>query len=81
VRLKTHLDNSSCRDEEDYAWYALRNVVYASGCRLLTFKSHGWAEAQHQSRGYFENALAVETDLLHGTNGFQAIQALVAMVS
>ncbi|KAH7385829.1 fungal-specific transcription factor domain-containing protein [Pyrenochaeta sp. MPI-SDFR-AT-0127] len=72
-------DFSDQPDEYDPAWYALKNVVFASGCRIATFKTQSWTEAQIQSRGYFENALAVEADLLHGTTGVIAIQALLAM--
>jgi len=79
ARLEKHLNDPS--HDNDPAWYALRNVVFASGCRIVTFKSHSWTEAQTRSRGYFENALAVEADLLHGTPGVIAIQALLAMVS
>jgi hypothetical protein len=69
----------SSRDD-DPTWYALRNVVYAAGCRLVTFKSHPWMEAQRRAQGYFENALSVETDLLHGTPKIMSVQALLAMV-
>lgn len=79
ARLEKHFNDPSHNNGP--AWYALRNVVFASGCRILTFKFHSWTEAQTRSRGYFENALAVEADLLHGTAGVIAVQALLAMVS
>jgi hypothetical protein len=66
---------------DDPAWYALRNIVFAFGCRIVSFKSHSWTEAQDFSHGYFENALSVEPDLLHGPSRMVAIQALLVMVS
>ena len=79
ARLGKHLNDPL--QDNDLAWYAMRNIVFASGCRIATFKSHSWTEAQTRSRGYFENALAVEADLLHGRSGIISIQALLAMVS
>lgn len=79
ARLMKHLNDPS--QDNDSAWYALRNIVFASGCRIAIFKSHSWTEAQTQSRKYFENALAVEADLLHGRSGVISIQALLVMVS
>jgi hypothetical protein len=67
--------------DDDPAWYALRNIVFAFGCRIVSFKSHSWTEAQESSRGYFENSLSVEPDLLHGPSRMVAIQALLVMVS
>jgi hypothetical protein len=37
-------------------------------------------EAQTQAKGYFDNAISVEAELLHGTPGLIAIQALLIMV-
>ncbi|KAI8939889.1 hypothetical protein NX059_003618 [Plenodomus lindquistii] len=77
ARLRTfHQDPS---DDSDMGWYALRNAVYANGCRIATFQSCTWAQAQTLSRGYLENALSVEPELIHGTPGLTAIQALLVM--
>ncbi|KAH7091354.1 fungal-specific transcription factor domain-containing protein [Paraphoma chrysanthemicola] len=65
--------------ESDAGWYALRNAVFATGCRIMTFKTCTWRDAQTQSQGYFENALAVEAELIHGTPGIVGIQALLVM--
>jgi hypothetical protein len=46
----------------------------------MTTKSCTWAEAQAIAKGHFDNALSVEADLLHGTPGLIAIQALLVMV-
>jgi hypothetical protein len=78
ARLVRHYTGSAHKD--DPGWYALRNVVLASGRRITTFKSFSWTEAQTKAKGWFDNALSVETELLHGTPGLIAIQALLIMV-
>ncbi|OAL46312.1 hypothetical protein IQ07DRAFT_546322 [Pyrenochaeta sp. DS3sAY3a] len=81
-RLKRHYENLPADDdeqEEDHAWYALRNIVYASGCRNVAHESCTWTDAQAQSVKYFENALSVETDLIHREHGLASIQALLCM--
>jgi hypothetical protein len=78
TKLKKHYEDSIY--DVDPGWYALRNVVFASGCRITSSKSHTWTEAQVLAKGYFDNALSVEADLLHGTRGIIAIQALLMMV-
>jgi hypothetical protein len=70
--------------DDDPAWYALRNVVYAFGCRASTFKegvSETWSEAQSKGWRFFENALAVHTELVYFRSNLSAVQALLAMVS
>ncbi|KAF2827187.1 hypothetical protein CC86DRAFT_369390 [Ophiobolus disseminans] len=76
-QLREHYNNALC--DKTPGWYALRNVVFASGCRIATYKSCTWMEAQTLAQGYFDNALSVEADLLHGTPGILAIQALIIM--
>lgn len=80
ARLIRHIENPSA-SQEDSVWFAIRNIVYASGCRALMSKTHSWRESQSKSGQYFENALSVETDLIHGAYGISAIRALLAMVS
>jgi hypothetical protein len=68
---------------EDPAWYAMRNTVYAWGCRLEWSREHGaasFAEAQSQAWRYFENALSVHTELIYSESGLLAVEALFAMV-
>jgi hypothetical protein len=69
--------------EDDVSWFALRNTVYASGCRVMLSKhaSMTFLEAQAQAWLYFENALSVHTDLLYTPTGLAAVQALALMVS
>lgn len=69
--------------EDDASWFALRNTVYASGCRIMLSKqaSVTFSEAQSQAWLYFENALSVHTELLYTPTGLTAVQALALMVS
>ena len=68
---------------DDPSWYALRNVVFASGCRILLSKdpSTTFLASQQQSWKYFENALSMHTELLCTPSGLCAVQALTLMVS
>jgi hypothetical protein len=68
--------------EDDVSWFALRNAVYASGCRIVLSKlaSVTFSEAQAQAWSYFENALSVHTELLYTPTGLTAVQALALMV-
>ncbi|OAL34609.1 hypothetical protein AYO20_06026 [Fonsecaea nubica] len=67
---------------QDAAWYALRNTVYAAGCRITLSEGaypSAFFEARTQAWRYFENALSVHTDLVYGRSGITAIQALLSM--
>ncbi|OAG35273.1 hypothetical protein AYO21_10544 [Fonsecaea monophora] len=67
---------------QDAAWYALRNTVYAAGCRITLSEGaypSAFFEARTQAWRYFENALSVHTDLIYGRSGITAIQALLSM--
>lgn len=69
--------------EDDACWSALRNTIFASGCRIVLSKdpSITFAEAQAQAWRYFENALSVHTDLLYTPTGLVAVEALALMAS
>ena len=75
-----HFENGDLHD--DPSWYALRNAVYATGCRTLLAKenSSSWTEVQQKSWPYFENALSVYVELLYTPTGLTAVRALAAMV-
>ncbi|KIV98021.1 hypothetical protein PV10_01714 [Exophiala mesophila] len=81
ARLHAHFQNSAPSSTDDVAWYALRNTVYAAGCRQILLKDDitSYADAQAEASRYFENALSVHTDLIYGPSGLEAIRALVAM--
>ncbi|KAJ0420293.1 hypothetical protein BJY00DRAFT_313232 [Aspergillus carlsbadensis] len=79
ARLQATLDGT---EPDTFAWYALRNTVYAGGCSVVLSRESGpeaFARAQAQSWAYFENALSVHTDLVYVRSDLLAIQALMAM--
>jgi len=82
ARLRAHFMQGALAND-DPGWYALRNAVYASGCRAEYSKvCHlvGFEEAQERGWRYFENALSVQAQLLYGQTEITAVQALIAMV-
>jgi hypothetical protein len=78
-RLRQHLEDNF---PDDPAWYAIRHVVYASGCRILLSKdpSITFMQVQQEAWKYFENSLSVHTELLCFPSGLPAVQALTLMV-
>lgn len=83
-QLRLHFENGMRQaSSTDKAWYALRNTVYALGCRVaLSLESGpaGYAESRSQSWRYFENSLAVATDLMYGRAEVTSVRALILMV-
>ncbi|KAB8212103.1 fungal-specific transcription factor domain-containing protein [Aspergillus parasiticus] len=81
-RLRIHFQNVN-RPDEDVAWYALRNAVYAIGRRLVASMdgTRDFAEIQLESLRFFHNAFAVFSELLFRPSGLMAVQALVVMTS
>lgn len=67
---------------DDSSWFALRNTVYASGCRDVLSKDpmKTFNEAQAEFWKYFENSLSVHTELTYTPASLTAVQALVLMV-
>ena len=82
ARLRIHFEEPGS-SEDDPAWYALRNTVYAGGCRIVLSKGNhiSFTDAENQGWKYFQNALSVHTDLLFAPTGLSAVRALAAMVS
>jgi hypothetical protein len=76
-----HLHFQSAQ-EDNVAQYALRNAVYAVGCRVSAVKDKEktFEETQRISLLYFHNALSVYSDLLFMPSGLTGVQALVVMV-
>ncbi|KAH6955744.1 fungal-specific transcription factor domain-containing protein [Ilyonectria sp. MPI-CAGE-AT-0026] len=69
-------------DEEEPAWYALRNAVYAVGCRVLlgiAQRPETFKDAHQLSWRFFENALSVHTELIYGRATLTSVQALLVM--
>ncbi|KAJ5745100.1 fungal-specific transcription factor domain-containing protein [Penicillium odoratum] len=81
-RLRVHFQNPN-RPNEDVAWYALRNAVYALGRRLVASMDEtvDFAEIQSESLGFFHNAFFVFSELLFRPSGLMTVQALVVMTS
>lgn len=83
--LKKHFQRGleAAESEDDPCWYALRNVVYATGCRKILAQdtSISFMHAQAQAWGFFENALSVLRDLVFFPTGLTGVQALALMVS
>lgn len=82
ARLAAHFRDGNPSDQDNPAWYALRNVVYATGCRSLRSKqlSTDFQATKRQSWQYFCNALSVHTDLIFHRTGLSSVQALTLMV-
>ena len=84
ARLKAHFDNGIGHgQEDDHAWYALRNVIYAHGCRFELAQggySYHFTEAQAAGWQFFENALSKYLELCFCRSGLMAVQALLCMV-
>lgn len=81
-RLRAHFDTDP-NSQADASWYALRNIVYASGCRISLSDEAGpaaFAQSRLQSWGYYENALSVHTELIYASADLDAIRALLLMV-
>lgn len=83
-RLRAHFESSEKQpNEDDAAWYALRNMVYAFGCRFELGKasySSTFVESQVGGWAFFENAMSRHTELTFCRSGIMAVQALISMV-
>ncbi|EXJ61496.1 uncharacterized protein A1O5_11812 [Cladophialophora psammophila CBS 110553] len=80
-RLQQHYSQSEPVGA-DFAWYSLRNTVFAIGSRLVLGRGGGpvnYATAQRQSWLYFENALAVHTNLVYMPSNISAIECILLM--
>lgn len=84
ARLKAHFGQAQMQPiEQDPAWYALRNIVYAAGSRFLSWKRpfSGFRYDEGPGWKYFTNAFSVYTELHFCRTSLMAVQALAAMVS
>lgn len=80
-QLRAHFDNQN--PLQDPVSYAIRNTVYASGCRLHNSANYAasFDTIQKEAWGYFSNALSVHSELLLRSPSTGAVRALLAMVS
>ncbi|KAK5064847.1 hypothetical protein LTR84_000681 [Exophiala bonariae] len=63
----------------DVAWHALRNAIYASGCRIHLSETQSFQEANRVAWTYFENALAFYAQILLFRTSLTSVQALTVM--
>jgi len=81
ARLKAHFEHAPSA-KDDPGWYALRNTIYAAGCRISLSEGaspKSFTKARAQAWRYFENALSVHTDLIYSRSDLTAVQALLSM--
>jgi hypothetical protein len=78
--LRAHLSDQV--HYHDATWYALRNVVYAAGCKIYRsdFSAANSSDIQRECRGYFGNALSVHSELLLNKPTLRSVRALLIMV-
>jgi hypothetical protein len=76
-RLRAHFSGTI---PDDKVWYALRNVLWACGCRIVLARTAGFREASHTSWALFENALSVHTDTLFFRASMMGVQTLILIV-
>lgn len=77
ARLRSHFDGAP---DDDRAWYALRNAIYAIGCRIVMSKTHSFTEAYRTAWCFFENALSAHTEMLYFRTSILGVRALAVMV-
>ena len=68
--------------EVDVSWFALINAILAFGCRVSPSNetADGFRASEREAWGYFQNALAVETQLVHYVTSLTVVQAFVIMM-
>ncbi|EXJ75923.1 uncharacterized protein A1O5_00431 [Cladophialophora psammophila CBS 110553] len=76
-RLRSFYNGS--KSDDDASWYAMRNIIFASGCRVVLSRGGTYSEAQRESWLYFENALSVHAELLCFRTSVMGVQALTLM--
>jgi hypothetical protein len=77
-QLKAYLDG--LWTDIDIAWHALRNAIYATGCRIHLSETQSFQDANRAAWVYFENALALHTETLLFKTSLTSVQALTVMV-
>ncbi|KAH8691680.1 fungal-specific transcription factor domain-containing protein [Talaromyces proteolyticus] len=76
-RLRAHFNNSM---PDDKSYYALRNIVWASGSRIVLSKTvTSFVETWQASWAWFENALSVHTEIIFFRSSMIAVQVLILM--
>jgi hypothetical protein len=78
ARLRAHFSGAM---PDDKAWYALRNVLWASGCRIVLSRTASLRIAAQTAWPLFENALSAHTEILFTRSSMMGVQSLILMVS
>jgi hypothetical protein len=76
-RLRAHFSGAKA---DDKYWYAFRNVLWASGCRILLSRTTTFSDACQTSWALFENALSAHTEILYLRSSMLGVQTLILMV-
>ncbi|KIW30214.1 uncharacterized protein PV07_05973 [Cladophialophora immunda] len=76
-RLQAHF--AGALNDDDPAWFALRNTIYAAGARIELSRAGSYRHACEVAWTYFANALLVHTELLYFRTSLSSIQALAVM--
>lgn len=77
AKLNEHFKTPS---QNDVSWYALRNTVFAFGCRIEMAKTSSYSEVAKVSSSFLNNALSVQTAMLYQHSTLTCVKALVLMV-
>lgn len=77
ARLQAHFAGTQ---PDDKAWFALRNVLWATGSRIVLSKTASFSQVRSISKSLFENALSVSAELMFFRDSLEAVQALILMV-
>lgn len=66
---------------DDPSYYALRNVIWATGSRIVHSKTaNSFSETWRTAWGWFENALSVHTEIIFLGSFMTVVQVLILMV-
>ncbi|KAI1619628.1 hypothetical protein EDD37DRAFT_642718 [Exophiala viscosa] len=79
ARLRAHFSGIRNLMTDDKAWYALRNIVLAHGCRIVLSRKRTFRETLQASLGFFENALSMHTENLFLHTSLMGVQTLILM--
>lgn len=66
---------------DDPSYYALRNIIWATGSRVVHAKTaNSFSETWRTAWGWFENALSVHTEIIFLGSFMTVVQVLILMV-
>lgn len=66
---------------DDPSYYALRNIIWATGSRIVHSKTaNSFSETWRTAWSWFENALSVHTEIIFLGSFMTVVQVLILMV-